>query len=231
MADYLEAYAARFELPVRTGVRVDRLSRNGGPVRGRRGRPALRGRQRGGGDGELPGPPGACLRRTSSIPASSSCIPASTGTPRSSRTGGVLVVGAGNSGAEIALEVVRRAPDLAGGQGDRPRPVPHRGRRGTVRLPAAVVPGRRPPRADGATRRSAARCARRSSPTARRSSGSSPRTSPPPASSASLGSSGVRDGLPLLEDERVLDVANVIWCTGFRSRLLLDRPPRLRRRG
>ena len=28
---------------------------------------------------------------------------------------------------------------------------------------------------------------------------------------------GVRDGLPLLEDGRVLDVANVIWCTGFRQ--------------
>jgi putative flavoprotein involved in K+ transport len=27
---------------------------------------------------------------------------------------------------------------------------------------------------------------------------------------------GVRDGLPLLEDGRVLDVANVIWCTGFK---------------
>ncbi len=30
VANYLEAYAARFELPVRTGVQVDRLSRNGG---------------------------------------------------------------------------------------------------------------------------------------------------------------------------------------------------------
>ena len=27
----------------------------------------------------------------------------------------------------------------------------------------------------------------------------------------------VRDGVPVLEDERVLDVANVIWCTGFRQ--------------
>ena len=27
---------------------------------------------------------------------------------------------------------------------------------------------------------------------------------------------GVRNGQPLLEDGRVLDVANVIWCTGFR---------------
>ena len=26
---------------------------------------------------------------------------------------------------------------------------------------------------------------------------------------------GVRDGLPMLEDGRVLDVANVVWCTGF----------------
>ena len=25
----------------------------------------------------------------------------------------------------------------------------------------------------------------------------------------------MRDGLPVLEDDRVLDVANVIWCTGF----------------
>src|SRR5215204_5015048 len=29
MADYLEAYAAHFDLPVRTGVRVERLSRDG----------------------------------------------------------------------------------------------------------------------------------------------------------------------------------------------------------
>ena len=28
---------------------------------------------------------------------------------------------------------------------------------------------------------------------------------------------GVRDGLPLLEDDRVLEPANVVWCTGFRQ--------------
>jgi putative flavoprotein involved in K+ transport len=31
--------------------------------------------------------------------------------------------------------------------------------------------------------------------------------------------SGVANGLPSLEDGRVLDVANVIWCTGFRNGL------------
>ncbi len=44
MADYLEAYVARFALPVRTGVA------------------AVRGRPRCGGDGDVPAPPGACVR-------------------------------------------------------------------------------------------------------------------------------------------------------------------------
>jgi putative flavoprotein involved in K+ transport len=30
---------------------------------------------------------------------------------------------------------------------------------------------------------------------------------------------GVQDGLPVLEDKRVLKVANVIWCTGFEAGL------------
>ena len=50
MADYLEAYAQRFELPVRTGVRVDALARTAGRLRHRGRRLAVRGRQRGGGD-------------------------------------------------------------------------------------------------------------------------------------------------------------------------------------
>ena len=49
--------------------------------------------------------------------------------PAQLRDGGVLVVGAGNSGAEIALDVARRPPHLAVGAGHRPPPVPHRGRR------------------------------------------------------------------------------------------------------
>jgi putative flavoprotein involved in K+ transport len=28
---------------------------------------------------------------------------------------------------------------------------------------------------------------------------------------------GVREGLPVLDDGRALDVANVVWCTGFRT--------------
>ena len=35
---------------------------------------------------------------------------------------------------------------------------------------------------------------------------------------------GVRDGLPVLDDGSVLDVANVVWCTGIPPGLLVDRP-------
>ena len=28
---------------------------------------------------------------------------------------------------------------------------------------------------------------------------------------------GVRDGRPVLDDDRVVDAANVVWCTGFRQ--------------
>ena len=38
----------------------------------------------------------------------------------------------------------------------------------------------------------------------------------------------MRDGLPVLADGRVMEVANVIWCTGFRPGLRLDRPAGLR---
>lgn len=58
VADYLGAYAARFELPVRTGVKVDRLSRNGGGF----GTSAVRGRQRGGCHGDPPETPGTSVR-------------------------------------------------------------------------------------------------------------------------------------------------------------------------
>jgi putative flavoprotein involved in K+ transport len=36
---------------------------------------------------------------------------------------------------------------------------------------------------------------------------------------------GARDGLPVLEDGRVLDVANVVWCIGFaRGHGFIDLP-------
>ena len=48
--------------------------------------------------------------------------------------------------------------------------------------------------------------------------GSSAPTSRPPGSSEPRPeSAGVRDGKPELDDGTVLDVENVIWCTGFKQ--------------
>ena len=68
-----------------TGVRVDRLSSDGGPVRAGRRRPPVRGRQRGGGLRRLPAAPDPRVRAPSSTRASCSCTPARTGTRPSYR--------------------------------------------------------------------------------------------------------------------------------------------------
>ena len=64
------------------------------------------------------------------------------------------------------------------------------------------------------TPRSAANCAQGSCPTPRPWSGSSPKISPPQGSNAFPGSSGCATATPLLADQQILQVANVIWCTG-----------------
>ena len=109
MADYLEAYAAalRSAGPHEHARRRPVAARR--PLRGDRGEPDLRGRQRRGRDGELPAAQGARRSPRSSIRASCSCTRSTTGTRRSSRDGPVLVVGVGNSGAEIAMDVVEGA--------------------------------------------------------------------------------------------------------------------------
>jgi putative flavoprotein involved in K+ transport len=115
VADYLEAYAARFQLPVRTGVRVDRLSRADGRfvvVAGDRSWEA---------DHAVVAmssfqvprvPPFATDLRPDIVQLHS----AGYHNPSQLQQGGVLVVGAGNSGAEIALEVASRHPTWLAGK-------------------------------------------------------------------------------------------------------------------
>src|SRR5581483_1342579 len=104
MADYLESYAARFRLPVQSGVRVERLYRRGAQFVAQSGsrefeaarvvvamanwqRPRL--------------PPFAAALCPDIVQLHSRDYR----NPRQLQLGGVLVVGAGNSGAEIAMEV------------------------------------------------------------------------------------------------------------------------------
>ena len=129
------------------------------------------------------------------------------------RSGGVLVVGAGNSGAEIAIELAGHhhtwlsGPDT-GQEPTRAGSIPERFFTPIMwliatRLTVDTAIGRKfrdhfldPPRGIPLGR------VRRQDIIA--------------AGIERVGrTAGVRDGHPLLDDGRVLDVSNVIWCTGY----------------
>ena len=87
MADYPEAYADRFELPVRTGTRRGpRVTERRPASWSARRRAAVRGRQRRRRDRQLAASTRAAAAPATSTPASSSCTPPRTATPASSRT-------------------------------------------------------------------------------------------------------------------------------------------------
>ncbi len=106
MADYLEAYARQFALPVRTGVRVDRLSAGGHRFEARCSEEVLTADHVVVATGAYHHP---------RIPAFAAglngdilqCHASGYRNHFQLRKGGVLVVGAGNSGAEIAVELAR----------------------------------------------------------------------------------------------------------------------------
>jgi putative flavoprotein involved in K+ transport len=104
MADYLEAYAKRFGLPVRLGVAVDRLTRDGNRYLVTAGDRRFQAAQVVVATGAYQRPviPSFASQLDPSIVQLHS---AAYRNPSQLPDGDVLVVGAGNSGAEIALEV------------------------------------------------------------------------------------------------------------------------------
>src|SRR5438034_2368992 len=103
-ADYLEAYAERFELPVRSGVRVDRLTKDGdrcivdaGDRRFEAGSIVLA--------TGFYGVPSAPAFAAELDPRVVQMHSSDYRDPEQLAPGDVLIVGAGNSGADIAMEV------------------------------------------------------------------------------------------------------------------------------
>ena len=215
MADYLEAYAARFGLPVRTGVRVDCLSRQGSHFA------LTAGDLRFEAEHVVVAMSSYQKSRVPSFareldPAIVQLHSSEYQNPSQLRDGGVLIVGAGNSGAEIALEVARAHPTWMSG-------------RDTGHVPFRI---------DGVAARYILsplvgrvlfhRVLTVDTPIGRKArpkilSHGMPLVRVKPTDVAAAGIErvpkvvGVRDGLPVLEDDRVLEVANVIWCTGFHA--------------
>jgi putative flavoprotein involved in K+ transport len=215
MAGYLEAYAARFALPVRTGVRVDRVSKaEDGSLVVTAGHRRIQARNVvvAMADFQRPRVPAFASGLDRDIVQFHSSAYRS---PDQLRPGAVLIVGVGNSGAEIAREVV-----LAGHEtyisgkvsGELPFDITGLAARLVLaRLIFRVVFFRLLRLDTPLGRKAQARVVGKATPLIRVKSkdldahgvARVPRTA------------GVRDGLPLLEDGRTLGVSNVIWSTGY----------------
>lgn len=215
MADYLEAYAARFSLPVRAGVTVNRLSKQGDRF------VVEAGNLRFEADNVVVA---TGAYHTPRIPVFASELDPAIVQMHSSqyrrpsqlRDGGVLVVGAANSGAEIALEVSGAHQTWLSGR--HPGNEPTRPGSAADRLMTPliwfvfshVLTVNTP-----MGRKVATQLRSHGIPLAR--------VRPDDLLAAGVEriharTVGVRDRLPVLADGRILDVANVIWCTGFSPR-------------
>ena len=214
MADYLESYAKHFKLPVRTGAPVTRLSKRGKgflvqgadfAIEAENVVIAMASYQQ-------PRVPAFAAELDPSIVQMHS---SDYRNPAQLRKGGVLVVGAGNSGAEIAIEAARNGYSTML-SGRHPGHVPFRiesfvGRNVLApivlrfvfhRLLTLNTPIGRKAKGDGAPR---------AAPLIR----TRPQELVAGGIQRAAKTVGVKDGRPLLEDGRALDVANVVWCTGF----------------
>jgi putative flavoprotein involved in K+ transport len=212
MADYLESYAKHFHLPVRTGVRVDNLSKEGdrfvvttGSLRFESENVVV----------------AMANYQTPRLPAFAPDLDPEIvqlhshqyRNPSQLQDGGVLIVGVGNSGADIGMEVAQTHPTWMSGKesGHVPWPIESfLGRHFLLRLVRFI----------------GHHVLSVSTPIGRKLrpkllAGAAPLVRVKPRDLVSAGIErvprvvGVRNGRPLLADGRTLEVANVIWCTGY----------------
>lgn len=210
VGDYLEAYAARFDLPVRSGARVDRLTKNGS-------RFVVTAGERIEADNVVVA---TGAYQTPRIPGFAGDLDAGIvqlhsseyRNPSQLRDGRVLVVGAGNSGAEIAAEVSRDHETWLAGRDTGQEPTTPGTRPDRLLVPVIWFLATRVLTMKTPMGRSVKRKFRdRGIPLARVK-----RKDIAMAGIVRVPRvAGVQDGLPLLDDGRVLDVANVIWSTGY----------------
>ena len=213
MADYLERYAAHFELPVRNGVRVDALGRS---VDGRF--LIAAGDRRYEADNVV----------VATGPFQAAHVPPFAGeldprimqvhsgeyrNPSQLAPGDVLVVGAGNSGADIALELAADRRVLLSGELPDEIPINIEGLSGRLIFPLLWQVWTHVLSVDNPLGRKALPKIR---------AGKEPLIRLKRKHLAAAGiefvprTAAVQDGLPLLEDGQTVDVPNVVWCTGYR---------------
>ena len=217
MADYLESYAARFDLPVRPGVSVERVEANGvGYV-------VTAGERRLGADNVVVAT-GVFQHAHPIVPDFASKLDpgirqlhsADYRGPEQLQPGRVLVVGASHSGGDIAYEVAEAGFDtILSGRDTGQAPFDIHGRLARVVFPllrflaTRVITASTP-------------IGRKAKPEIRWHGGPLLRVKRADLDAAGVErvlerTVGVEGGKPVLGDGRVFDVANVVWCTGFRN--------------
>jgi putative flavoprotein involved in K+ transport len=217
MADYLESYAARFELPVVSGTTVTSLERNG------RGYVVVTPEQTLSADNVVVAT-GVFQHEHPIVPEFASELDPGirqlhsadyTG-PEQLQPGPVLVVGAAHSGGDIAYEVANAGfQTILSGRDTGQIPVDIETRKARLgfavlaflwtRVLTVSTPMGRKVKAEIRTHGGPLIRVKRAHLEAAGVERVLERTV------------GVEDGKPVLGDGRVLDVANVVWCTGFRN--------------
>ena len=212
MADYLAEYARHFQLPVRNGVRINRLWNDSGRFL------MTAGSQRFESENVVIAMANYQAPRVPPFardldPGIVHLHSHDYRNPSQLQPGGVLVVGVGNSGADIAIDVAATHPTWISGKesGHIPWPIESfAGRNFLVRLVRFlghhVLTVNTP-------------IGRKLRPKMLRGATPLVRVKPKDLVAAGIErvpkTVGVKDGLPLLADGRTLAVRNVIWCTGY----------------
>ena len=213
MADFLESYAARFELPVRSGTTVDTLTRDGDRfvlVCGDRSFEA-----------ENVVVATGVMQRPHVPSVASALDPGITQlhssdyrNPDQLEPGAVLVVGASHSGADIAFEVAPDHHTILAGPDTGQIPAPVDTRRGRLGFRLLAFAGKHVITMDTPVGRKMRPHVRHGGAPLLRHRGKELRAAGVERTLARL--VDVEAGRPVLDDGRVLDVRNVVWCTGFR---------------
>jgi putative flavoprotein involved in K+ transport len=214
-ADYLEAYAKRFELPVQTGVRVDGLSRERDPYVVTAGERRFEAENIVVATGTMQKPVTPDFA-TELDPRIRQLHSADYRDPSQLQEGGVLVVGAAHSGGDIAFELAGAGyPTVLSGRDTGQIPLPWESRRLRLAWPVMKFVGTRVLTVNtpmGRKMRSEVRS--HGGPLLRVKRSDLEAVGVERVFGRTVGAEG---GRPVLEDGRVLDVANVVWCTGFRN--------------
>jgi len=212
MADYLESYAARLELPVRSSTAVESLTVEGGRYVVRSGDRSFEAENVVVATGVMQKPivpsfAGALDRGITQLHSSDYRNIAQL------QEGPVLVVGASHSGADIAYEVATRHRTILSGTDNGQIPVRVDTRRGRMGFRLLFLAGSHVLTMDTPMGRKMRHHVRH---------GGAPLLRYRRKDLLAAGvervtarTTGVVDGMPELDDGTVVDVRNVVWCTGF----------------